>query len=98
METGQGRVLIERAWYESWYWSNDSRSLFVVDNLWLGSKRSIYRIDIESGDSVKIWQAGREIGVFGSAGRWIGVTEAGKILMLRNHSIHNIYALDWNPQ
>jgi len=98
LQTGQSRILAEGAYYELWYWSRDSRSLFVVDSQWLGSKRSIYRIDLESGNTVKIWQTGQAIGVFGSAGRWIGVTEDGTILMLRNHSIHNIYALDWNPR
>jgi Tol biopolymer transport system component len=97
-QTGQSRVITEGTWYELWYWSRDSRSLFVVDSLLSGSKRSVHRIDIESGDTVKIWQVGKEIGVFGSAGRWIGVTGDGKILMLRNHSIHNIYALHWNPR
>lgn len=98
LQTGQSKTLAEGAYYELWYWSRDSRSLFVVDSLWLGSQRSIYRLDLESGNAVKIWQTGQAIGVFGSSGRWIGVTGAGKILMLRNHSIHNIYALDWNPQ
>lgn len=97
VQTGQNEVLTQGAYYELWYWSRDSRSLFVVDSEWMGSKRSVYRIDVESGTTVKIWQTGQAIGVFGSAGRWIGVTETGKILMLRNHSIHNIYALDWNP-
>ena len=62
------------------------------------SRRSVHRISLDGGEPVKIWQVGREISAWGSAARWIGVTATGQIQMLRNHSIHNIYALEWNPQ
>ena len=98
LETGQSRILAEGKFYERWYWSADSRSLFVVDNVFLGSRRSVLRINIEDGNAVKLWQIGRDSSPWGSNGRWIGVTPTGKILMLRNNSIHNIYALDWDPE
>ena len=93
----RSKVLAEQKIFAWWYWSADSRSLFVVDTWDWGSRRSVYSINIESGEVGKVWQVGMEIGAWGSAGRWIGVTPAGKIVMLRNQSIHNIYALHWNP-
>ena len=99
MRSSESRILAEDKMYESWYWAEDSQSLFVVDNFAWGSRRSVYRISVEDAVTHEFLpQVGREIGTFGNNGRWIGVTPGGKVMSLRNHSIHNIYALDWNPE
>lgn len=98
MRTEETRVLAEGKMFEQWYWSEDSQSVFVVDDWILGSKRSVYRISVDDDATTKIWQVGTEFGVWGSNGRWFGVKPDGKLIMLRNQSIHNIYALEWNPE
>lgn len=97
MQSGEGRALAEGKMYERWYWSKDSTSILVIDNYVMGSKRSVYEIRVVDSTATKIWQIGQEIGAWGSDGRWFGVKPDGKLMMLRNHSIHNIYALEWSP-
>lgn len=89
-------VILEKVMYHYTYWSSDSKALYLVDSFIVGRERSVYRFNIEDQSLSKIAEVGRVRNTWGTAGQWIGVKSDGTPLLLRDQSIHNIYALDWD--
>jgi Tol biopolymer transport system component len=88
-------VLLENVRYNFKYWSGNSDALYLVDSFLVGRERSVYRLNIEDKKLSKIAVVGTLRNTWGTVGQWIGVSPDGKPLLLRDQSIHNIYALRW---
>jgi hypothetical protein len=59
-------------------------------------ERSVYKLRLEDKSMEKLLHIGDERVTWGTGALWVGVTPEGAIMYLRDHSIHNIYALEWN--
>lgn len=86
--------------FQSWYWSPDSRYLYVSDTFQQFGARWLYRIDLrdERIDKLARLNADGVRGAWGTLGLWVGVAPDGAALQLRDLSIHHIYALDWRER
>ncbi len=97
-DTGELKTLVQGAAFTGGrYWSGDSEHIYLVDSWTKYAHRSVYRLNISDGSIEKIQQLGGERITWGSDALWVGVTPEGTIMYLRNQSIQNIYALEWNP-
>ena len=89
-------VVIEDTPHYSRYWSADSKHVYLVDSWMKEEERSVYKLRIHDKTIQKILQVGRKRMAWGNNALWVGVTPNGTVMFLRDHSIHNIYALEWN--
>ena len=69
--------------------------MFLVDYFFKGLERTIWRIDIESGDIETVAEMGNTRTSWTRIGLWVGVDPDGAPLVLRDTSIQHIYKLDW---
>ena len=83
------------AFYESVFWSADGQSLYLVDPHWKDRRQAVHRLDIKTREIVEMIRIGKEVQVWGTTGPWVAVEPDGTVILLRDHSIHNIYALEW---
>jgi len=81
--------------YLSMSWSADGQSLFLVDSWVKSSRQAVHRLDINTREIVEMIRIGQERKVWGTVGPWVSVAPDGTVMVLRDHSIHNIYALEW---
>jgi Tol biopolymer transport system component len=97
-DKGEFEPIIEYSELEpqTWSWSADSKHVYFIGSMGEYQRRTIYRLNIHDKVLEKMLHVGNERAVWGTRGRWIGVSPAGSVMYLRDHSIHNIYALDWN--
>lgn len=96
-DKGEHQIVVENTTPYSRYWAADSKHIYLVDSWMKGIERSVYRLRIDDKTIEKILQVGRERAAWGTNAIWVGVTPEGVVMYLRDHSIHNIYALEWNP-
>jgi Tol biopolymer transport system component len=82
---------------EGFYWDSDSQHLYLIDPFWKGFDRSIHRINIDSKVSETVLKIGNIRSAWGVWNMWIGIAPDGEPMLLRDLSIHHIYALDWLP-
>jgi Tol biopolymer transport system component/DNA-binding winged helix-turn-helix (wHTH) protein len=78
-------------------WSADSSGLFFIEAQNRNPQRFVHRFDVEEKTITKVAQIGHERSASGIRGHWVGISLNGNPLMLRDQSINNIYALEWNP-
>lgn len=90
-------VVLENVRFPYMSWSADSGSLFLVDSFLRGLERAVYRLTLRDRSLSTIATIGKERNSWGTQGPWVGVKPDGTPIMLRDQSIHNIYALEWNP-
>lgn len=86
------------AFYWLVFWSTDGQSLFLVDSWVKGRRQAVHRLDIKTREIVEMIRIGKEMQVWGTTGPWVSVEPDGTVILLRDHSIHNIYALEWERQ
>ena len=95
--TGRSEKLVKAKTIGVHYWTRDSQYLYYADPFFRGSDRAVYRINIRDKTTEKIVTVGDTRAVSGVVDQWIGVTPDGAPMLLRDLSIHHIYALDWPP-
>ncbi len=95
-DTGTYEVILNDTPPYSRYWSADSTHIYLVDSWMTAPDRSVHRLNIQNGTMKKLLTVGSERMVWGTDAEWVGVTPDGVVMFLRDHSIHNIYALEWN--
>ena len=95
--TGQSEKLIELERYRGFYWSADSQYIYYSDPFFRGFDRSVHRVNIRDKTVEKIVTVGDTRTAWGVFDEWIGITPDGAPMLLRDSSIHHIYALDWQP-
>ncbi len=76
------------------YWSGDGSYLHIRSEFWRGE---LSRVRIRDGAVEPIATVENVRWAWGVGGMWVGFTPDGSPLLLRDLSIHHIYALDWNP-
>lgn len=81
---------------QTWFWSDDSEHVYFIDRLSKYRERTVYELNIHDKILKEMLHVGNERAVWGTRGRWIGVSPSGAVMYLRDHSIHNIYALEWS--
>jgi Tol biopolymer transport system component len=81
---------------QTWLWSGDSEHVYFVGSAWEFGDRMIYKLNINDKKLEKMLHIGDEQAVWGVKGEWFGVSPEGSVMYLRDRSIHNIYALEWN--
>ena len=96
VDKGEYETVIENTPHYTRYWSADSRHVYLVDSVMKEKERSVYKLRVHDKTIQKILQVGGERIVWGNNAQWVGVTPNGTVMFLRDHSIHNIYALEWN--
>ena len=77
-------------------WSADSTGIFFIEPQNRNPQRFVHRFDIEEKTLTKVAQIGHERSASGTRGHWVGISLKGNPLMLRDKSINNIYALEWD--
>lgn len=97
-DTGFAEVVAENTSRRVANWADDSNRIYLVDPWSVLGARSAYSLDIRNSRITKIAELGRERPVWGTKMWWAGITPHGTVMLLRDHSIHNIYALDWKPE
>lgn len=95
IETGQSVVIAEKFPVEMFEVSKDGRYLYVVNPFMLGPNAAVHRVTIADGIVQKIAGINNVRIPWGVQGIWVGITPDGDPMMLRDLSIHHIYALDW---
>ena len=80
------------------YWAADSKHVYLVDSWMKEEQRSVYKLRLHDKRMEKIVRVGGERMAWGTDAQWVGVTPEGIVMFLRDHSIHNIYALEWDPE
>jgi Tol biopolymer transport system component len=95
--TGLAEALIEDVQLEGFYWANDGQHIYYYDPFWRGPDRAVYRVDIRDKTVEMVARTGGVRPSWGVVNMWVGVTRDGAPLLLRDLSIHHIYALDWQP-
>lgn len=98
LESGSRRVVtddwIKLQWF---YWGSDGDHLILVDMFMRGNERAIWRLDLQSGDIDEVAVMGNTPTAWSGVGMWVGVDPDGAPIVLKDTSIHHIYALDWLP-
>lgn len=97
IESESRQLLVEDLPIEGFYWDSDSQHIHFVDPFWVTVDRSVYRFDIRSKTIEKVATVGGVRPAWGVWNMWVGVARDGAPLLLRDLSIHHIYALDWLP-
>lgn len=77
-------------------WSADSTSLFFIEAQYRNPQRFVHRFDFKDRTLTQVAQIGQERSASGTRGHWVGIGLNENPLMLRDKSINNIYALEWN--
>jgi Tol biopolymer transport system component len=96
LDKGEYEVVIEDTPPYTRHWSADSKHVYLVDSWIKEEERSVYKLRVHDKMIQKILQVGGERIAWGTDALWVGVTPEGVVMFLRDHSIHNIYALEWN--
>ncbi len=81
---------------EQFYWQDDD-TLMLVDFFFRGKDRAIRRYDLRSGEISEVAVTGGTPSIWGAVGMWVGIDPDGTPMILKDVSIHHIYALDWLP-
>lgn len=97
IESGRRRLLMEGLQFVDYFWSSDSRYLYLIDSIFLTADRSVHRLDIRTRAIEKVAGVAGVRSAWGVWGLWVGVAPDGAPLLLRDLSIHHIYALGWLP-
>lgn len=72
-------------------WSHDSR--FVYYNRYLHQRGTIYRVDVKRRVTERVW-ASDEQGMAVTLGQWFALAPDDSPLLLRDSSVHELFALD----
>ena len=78
-------------------WAADGESVYFHHPFYLPGKNFVYNVNIRDKAVEKAAAIGDMRVVWGIFGMWSGVTPDGSPILLRDLSIHHIYALDWQP-
>ena len=98
LESGSRSVVTDDWSKLQWfYWDTDGVHLFLVDFLGKGTERTIWRLDSQTGDIEEVAVMGNTPTAWSGVGMWVGVDPDGAPIVLKDTSIHHIYALDWLP-
>ncbi len=97
LESQSRHLLVEGMQIGNYSWSNDSQHVYLMDPFYFTVYRSVHRLDIRSGSIEKIAGVGSVRPAWGVWAMWVGVAPDGAPLLLRDLSIHHVYALDWLP-
>ena len=95
IETRQTRALAQNVMVDNFVVSNDGLYAYVVNPFFLGPDRAVVRIAVADGGIEEVAGLGNIRIPWGVRGMWVGITPAGEPMMLRDQSIHHIYALEW---
>lgn len=90
-------VLVEGLQIGDFYWSRDSQHLYLIDPFYFAADRWVHRLDIRSKAIERVARIGVARSAWGVWAMWAGIAPDGAPLLLRDLSIHHIYALDWLP-
>ena len=96
VDSQESTILLKNARYHFKYWSAESDALYLVDSFLVGRERSVYHLNIEDKKLSKIAVVGNLRNTWGTLSQWVGVKPDGTPILLRDQSIHNIYALEWD--
>ena len=97
MTIGLTESLLENVKLEDFYWANDGQHVYFYDPFWVGPDRSVHRVGIVDKTVAMVARTGGVRPSWGVANMWVGIAPDGAPLLLRDLSIHHIYALDWLP-
>ncbi len=98
LESGSRSVVMDDWSKLQWfYWDTDGDHLFLVDTSAKGTERTIWRLDSQTGDMEEVAVMGNTPTAWSDVGMWVGVDPDGVPIVLKDTSIHHIYALDWLP-
>ena len=86
----------QRVGFFHYSWSADSTGLFFIEAQNRNPQRFVHRFDIAERTLTKFAQIGQERSASGTRGHWVGISLNGNPMLLRDKSINNIYALEWN--
>lgn len=96
LESSSRRIVtddwIKLQWF---YWDTDGNHLFLVDQFMRGNERTVWRLDIETGGMEEVAVIGNTPTAWSDVGMWVGIDPDGAPIVLKDTSIHHIYALDW---
>jgi Tol biopolymer transport system component len=94
-ETRETRVLVENIMIGNMDVSVDGQYVYVVNPSLFGPDRAVLRVAVADGAVEKVTGLGDARIPWGTDGMWVGITPNGEPMMLRDLSIHHIYALGW---
>jgi WD40 repeat protein len=97
IESQSSQLLVEGMQIGDYFWSSDSQHVYLMDPFYFTLERSVHRLDVRSRVIEKIAGVGSVRPAWGVWAMWVGVTPDGAPMLLRDLSIHHIYALDWLP-
>jgi len=91
LETHKRIQLLDRAAYPNW--SRDGRHIYFVRPY--SDDPGLYRVRIDDGNLVKITTLNPRLLSWAIVGKWTGLTPDDSPLVLRDTSVEEVYALDW---
>ncbi len=94
LESGSRRVVTDGSMLQWYYWGDD-RHMYLVDTWVKGAERTVWRVDIDTGDLETVAVLGNLKTTWTGVGLWVGIDPDGAPIVLRDTSIHHIYKLDW---
>jgi Tol biopolymer transport system component len=99
LAAGRQEVLLKNVISEGYSWTPGSQYITYYEPFWRATERWTYRVNINEKTPEKIAVVGgaKARPTWGVFGAWVGSAPDGAPLMLRDQSIHHIYALDWQP-
>lgn len=98
VSTGLVETLLDDVSIERFYWAESNQYIYYHAWIWDAFDRSVFRVNIEDKAVQKVAPFGDAKGAWGTKSVWAGVTPDGTPLIMRDLSIHHIYALDWLPE
>ena len=93
--TEKWRQLIDADHISAQRWAADEQHLYFEGSFRPADRRAMYRVSIPDGEVEQIATVEDKRMVWGANQMWVGVSPDGSPMLLRDLSIHHIYALDW---
>jgi hypothetical protein len=82
---------------ERHFWSADGEYVYSQSPWYLRPHRLVHRVRVRDRKVEEVVSLRDVRWAWGNVGHWLGLTPDGSLLLLRDLSIHHIYALDWEP-
>lgn len=96
LESGSRTIVTDDPRGQQWFhWGPDGGQLFRVDVYLRGNERTVWRFDLQSGETNAVAVIGNTPTAWSGVGMWVGIDPEGAPIVLKDTSIHHIYALDW---
>ena len=93
-ETGEQELIVEEIPIERHYWDGASEHVFFYEPFWRADARTLFKVNIHTKDIEQVAIVGDVRSTYGIGGMWIGPGPDDAPVLLRDLSIHHIYALD----